>query len=213
MSMQAEALLALAAGFLVGSVPPAIPIGRAWGVDVCREGTGNPGVSNVNELAGGFAAFLTFAADLVIGAGVVLVPTWLGFSPWVGAAAGVGTMAGRAWAPWLGGSGGRGQMLALAMSLGLVPWAGAVYVTVYAIGAASKQMGLAGLVNLVILVPSTAILYGDDWAVAFGVSICLIGIVRRLQGSPDGREYSLVQRLLHDRERPPEGTQAAAAGS
>lgn len=207
MTLQVLVLVFLVAGFAAGSVPPAVPIGRAFGVDVLRQGTGNPGVSNVNDLAGGLAAFLTFVADLAIGVVVVLVPAWLDLSPWVGAAAGVGAMAGRAWSPWLGGAGGRGQMLALGMTLALMPWAGLAYLAIYSVGAMTRQMGAAGLVNLIALVPSSLVLYGDEWAVTFGLAVCLIGIVRRLQGSPDGGAHSVWQRFLHDREREPQGTE------
>jgi glycerol-3-phosphate acyltransferase PlsY len=208
-TVQFQVLVALAVGFVVGSVPPAIPIGKAFGVDVRRQGTGNPGVSNVNDLAGGFAAFLTFLADLAVGLTVVLIPASSGLSPWVGAAAGVGAMAGRAWSPWLGGAGGRGQMLALGMTLALMPWAGLVYLAIYTVGAVTRQMGAAGLVNLIVLVPSSLIFYEDEWAVTFALAICLIGVIRRLQGSPDGGAHSLWQRLVHDRERPLEGTDGA----
>lgn len=213
MSDSAATVLAILLGFGIGSVPPAVLIGRLWGVDVLHEGSRNPGVSNVELLAGRTAAVLTFLSDLAIGLFVVAVPLWAAGAQGVAVAAALGTMAGRAWSPWLGGSGGRGQMLIIGMGLGLVPWVAAVYLAVYAFFAVVKGMGLGGLVNLIVLVPATALLYPFEWAMTFAIGVAVIGILRRLQGSPDGGGHSLAQRLLHDREREPDASVGSAEPS
>lgn len=198
------------AGFLAGSVPPAVAIGRLWGVNVLRDGTRNPGLSNISDLAGKTAAALTFLLDLSVGVFAALIPQWVGGTMWDAAFACIGVVAGRAWSPWLSFRGGRAQMVLLASSVALVPYAGAVFVGIFAVGTAVGQIALSNLVGLVSLWVWTWLLYGDLWAVVYGVVVGVIGVVRRLMGSPDGGSASLVQRLLYDRERPPISGSAAA---
>lgn len=190
-------------GALVGSVPPALLVGRMWGVDVRREGTSNPGTANVHRLVGAAPATLTFLLDAAVGALTVLAPRAVGAPLDAAAACALGAVAGRAWSPWLRGRGGRAQALILASALCLVPRAGVLLLTVYAVGAAFRVLALTGLLNLVVLAAACTLLYGTPWAVTYGVGVATIGVVRRLQGSPDAGPHSLWQRLLYDRERPP----------
>ena len=61
------ALLVIAA-YLLGTFPTAVIAARRSGRDVTREGSGNPGASNVYRIAGRRAAVLTFAGDFLKGA-------------------------------------------------------------------------------------------------------------------------------------------------
>lgn len=192
-----------AGGALVGSVPAALVVGRLWGVDVARAGTANPGTANMHDLAGMLPAVITFLLDATVGAATVLVPRAVGAPQEAAVACAVGAVAGRAWSPWLHWRGGRAQALILASALVLVPKAAAVMLAVYAVGAASRTLGLAGLVNLAVLPAACLSFYGSGWAVAYGLGVSAVGMARRIQGSPDGAPYSLAQRILYDRERPP----------
>jgi glycerol-3-phosphate acyltransferase PlsY len=69
-------LLLLPLAYLLGTFPAASLVARATGHDVLREGSGNPGASNVYRLAGWKAGLLVFLADLgkgAIASGVGLV--------------------------------------------------------------------------------------------------------------------------------------------
>lgn len=191
------------AGALAGSVPPAVVVGRLWGVDVTGRGTTNPGTANVHDLAGMLPAVLTFFLDTGIGVLTVVVPRLTGATQTAAVACAVGAVAGRAWSPWLHWRGGRAQALILASALVLVPRAAAVLLAVYAVGAAFRILALAGLVNLVVLPVACGFFYRSAWAVAYGCGVMVVAVARRLQGSPDGRPRSLAQRLLYDRERRP----------
>ena len=71
-----EVSLAAVVGYLIGSVPFAVLIGRARGVDVLREGSRNPGATNVGRVVGRGAGNLCFALDAgkgVISAGWPLI--------------------------------------------------------------------------------------------------------------------------------------------
>ncbi|HUS61211.1 MAG TPA: glycerol-3-phosphate 1-O-acyltransferase PlsY [Acidimicrobiales bacterium] len=58
----------LLGSYLLGTFPTATIVGRKAGRDVEREGSGNPGASNVYRLAGAKAASVVFAGDAVKGA-------------------------------------------------------------------------------------------------------------------------------------------------
>lgn len=83
----------LALGWVVGSFPSAVVVGRIVGVDPLTEGEGNPGSANIWKLAGPRAGTAVFALDLakVVGPGIV----GLAVAGWWGAwAAGVGGVLG-----------------------------------------------------------------------------------------------------------------------
>jgi glycerol-3-phosphate acyltransferase PlsY len=75
MAWMPGALVVIAAYFL-GTFPTAVLVTRSKGLDVTREGSGNPGATNVYRVAGRRAAALVFAGDFlkgVLGAGAGLL--------------------------------------------------------------------------------------------------------------------------------------------
>jgi len=58
--------------YLLGAIPFAVVIGRAYGVNVLKEGSCNPGATNVTRLAGAWAGRLVFALDALKGALAIL---------------------------------------------------------------------------------------------------------------------------------------------
>lgn len=66
-------LIWAAAAFLAGSIPFAVLIGKAKGVDIRQHGSGNPGASNLGRTVGKKWGLLCFALDV----GKGLVPTVL----------------------------------------------------------------------------------------------------------------------------------------
>ena len=61
-------LLLIPVAYLLGTFPAAALVARATGHDVLREGSGNPGASNVYRLAGWKAGLVVFLADVGKGA-------------------------------------------------------------------------------------------------------------------------------------------------
>jgi len=66
MAWMPGALVVIAAYFL-GTFPTAVLVARQKGHDVTREGSGNPGATNVYRVAGRKAAALVFAGDFLKG--------------------------------------------------------------------------------------------------------------------------------------------------
>lgn len=61
-------LAAVVAGYLLGSVSFAVIIARRYGVNILKEGSGNPGATNVKRVCGRLPGNLVFALDVLKGA-------------------------------------------------------------------------------------------------------------------------------------------------
>ncbi len=133
-------VLLILAGYVLGSVPTGLLVGRARGVDVRRSGSGNIGMANVLRTAGKGAAVLTMAGDMLKGFLPVLVARLLVENDWVVAAVALAAVVGHCWPVFLrfkGGKGvatGAGTTIALAPVVGIVlfaVWWGVVFVSRY----------------------------------------------------------------------------------
>lgn len=113
-------LVAVAAGYLLGSVPVAVLVGRARGVDPRRVGDRNPGYWNVKEQLGRRASVPVFVGDVAKGAAAGAVGVAVDGDAWGIAYAAVGAaMVGHAWPVFAGFRGGR-SILAFAGGMAVV---------------------------------------------------------------------------------------------
>jgi len=113
--MPVAVVATLVVGYLLGSVPVAVVVARAQGIDPRSQGDRNPGYWNVKALLGRRAAVPVFAGDVLKGALAALAGIAAGavadvgahdrmVLAWVGAAA---AMIGHAWPVFAGFRGGR----------------------------------------------------------------------------------------------------------
>jgi glycerol-3-phosphate acyltransferase PlsY len=152
-------LLALVAGYLLGSIPSGYLAGQ-WlqGVDIRSLGSGSTGATNVLRVFGKGPALAVFLVDVLKGTAAVLLAKALlqpqgvaaasdwGSDWWV-VAAGLAALAGHSWSFWLGGKGGKAVATGLGMLLGLVPAVGlacfGIFLTVLS---ASRIVSLSSVV-------------------------------------------------------------------
>ena len=101
--------LAVAAGYLLGSLPIAIWVARRHGVDLLRSGDGNPGAWNALQQLGRRRALPVFVGDAAKGFAAGLIG--LALAGWWGAWAGVAAaMVGHALPVFAGFRGGKSVM-------------------------------------------------------------------------------------------------------
>ena len=114
------ALLLLAIGYLLGSMPNGYLAGR-WlkGIDLRDCGSGSTGATNVLRNVGKGPALVVFLLDVGKGALAVLLAKSVGLSDWVQVLAGLAALAGHIWPVWLGWKGGKAVATGLGMFLGL----------------------------------------------------------------------------------------------
>jgi len=191
--------LALAAGFLLGSIPFGLLLSLLSGRgDPRRVGSGNIGATNTLRTAGPLLGVLTLLLDMAkAAAGWLVAVHWLlpdGAPAWALGAALVAPVAGHCWTPWLGFRGGKG----VASTLGVL------------LAADPRLAGIALAVFLVLAVPTRIVSLGS---LAASLAAAIAGLL--LPGAAPGlgggtlvlavivwiRHRENLRRLLRGEER------------
>lgn len=203
------AFLIVFGAYLLGSINLAYLAGRRLkGIDLRKVGSGNLGTGNVYHQVGKGVGALVFFLDCAKEALAILLPRALGLGLGVQAAAGAAVIAGHNWPLFLRFRGGRGMAMTLTGTLILLPWEGVIMVSLMAVGVTTHHLPELNLLALA-LSPVVAWRLGRPLElVLYAVGLLVMGILRRLQGSPGlqggwtaGRRWELFWcRLLLDRE-------------
>jgi acyl phosphate:glycerol-3-phosphate acyltransferase len=142
------------AGYFIGSLPTAVWLGLLWGVDLLRDGSGNPGANNARRLGGYTLAVLILIIEIGKGLAAVVVGLVMGGEA-AALAAGVGAVAGNVYNVWHGFKGGKGLGISGGVILGLWPAVFPFVVVTLAVASAlTRSTGLGSLVTLGALLTS-----------------------------------------------------------
>ena len=127
-------LLAALAGYVIGSLPTAVWLGRLWGVELLRDGSRNPGANNARRLGGDTLAVLVLIIEIAKGLTAVVVGMVIGGeTAAIGGeaattggeaaalAAGLGAVTGNVYNVWHRFKGGKGLGISGGVILGLWP--------------------------------------------------------------------------------------------
>ncbi|MGE0700404.1 MAG: glycerol-3-phosphate 1-O-acyltransferase PlsY [Hyphomicrobiaceae bacterium] len=152
-------LLALLAGYLLGSIPFGLLLTRAAGLgDVRKIGSGNIGATNVLRTGNKKLAAATLLLDGLKGTAAVLLGAWLGAAigrPGVeglGMVAGLGAFLGHIFPIWLGFKGGKGVATYIGVLIGAAWPAALVFCGAWlAVAAITKYSSLSALVSTVLV--------------------------------------------------------------
>ena len=188
-------ILALAAAYLLGSVPFAIVLVRLFrGVDVRTQGSGTAGATNVLRTSGRGLAVATMLLDVGKGVAAVLLMRATTYDPrWLGAAA-VAAILGHIFPVWFGFRGGKGVATAIG-GFAVLSW-GAVLTVVGAfllVVAATRFVSLGSVTAACLLPLVLRLLFHapDAVVVAAAATTLLIVVSHRAN----------VRRLLAGTER------------
>ncbi|MEO8836134.1 MAG: glycerol-3-phosphate 1-O-acyltransferase PlsY [Caldimonas sp.] len=178
--------LALAAGYLIGSLSFAVIVSRAMRLDDPRTyGSKSPGATNVLRSGNYTAAAVTLLLDVAKGAVAVLLARWAGERlgvgatalVWAPALAGLGAFLGHLWPLFFRFKGGKGVATAAGVLLALNPWLGvATLATWLIIAAFFRYSSLASLVAAAFAPFYQALIWdvGADAAVIGLMSLLLV---------------------------------------
>jgi glycerol-3-phosphate acyltransferase PlsY len=161
-------ILALLAGYLVGSLSFAVIISRAMGLaDPRSYGSKNPGATNVLRSGNKAAAILTLAFDALKGyVPVVLVLIYgprFGLTETTAAFVGLAAFLGHLWPVFFRFQGGKGVATAAGALLAINPWLGlATLATWVIIAAFFRYSSLASLVAAVFAPFYQALIWGVE---------------------------------------------------
>jgi glycerol-3-phosphate acyltransferase PlsY len=143
-------LLALAFGYLLGSIPFGLVLTKlTGGPDLRAIGSGNIGATNVLRTGRKGLAAATLIGDMLKGAIAVLLAQQFGLGAAIagGLAAGLGAFLGHLFPVWLGFKGGKGVATYIGVLLALVwPAAVAFGVIWIVVAAATRYSSLSGLI-------------------------------------------------------------------
>jgi glycerol-3-phosphate acyltransferase PlsY len=159
--------LALACGYLLGSVPFGLVLTRLAGTpDIRSIGSGNIGATNVLRTGRKSLAAATLAGDMLKGTIAVLIMSWLR-GPEHAMLAGLGAFLGHLFPVWLRFKGGKGVATYIGILLGLAWPAALAFGLVWIVVAViCRYSSLAGLVAAA-LMPPFLWLIGDKPQAAF----------------------------------------------
>lgn len=149
--------LAIAIGYLIGSIDFGVIVPRAMGIDIYAHGSGNPGTSNVFRTLGKKAAAVVLVGDLIKG----LVAAAIGATvsgETLGFAAGFAAVVGHVFPLWHRFKGGKGVATGLGVALWLSPLVGVVLAALWtAIVLATKTASIASLLVMALFIPGMAL--------------------------------------------------------
>lgn len=163
-------------GYMLGSVPTGLLVGRAYGVDVRRVGSGNIGTANVMRAAGKRAAVFTMLGDMLKGLVPVVLAWLLIEDEWTIAAVALAAMVGHCWSVFLGFKGGKGVATGAGTSIGLAPLVGlGLFAFWWLVVLVSRYTSL-GAISVMVLSPVAFLLSGQPlpyvlYTVAGGVLV------------------------------------------
>ena len=163
-------------GYMLGSVPTGLLVGRAYGVDVRRVGSGNIGTANVMRAAGKWAAVFTMLGDMLKGLVPVVLAWLLIEDEWTIAAVALAAMVGHCWSVFLGFKGGKGVATGAGTSIGLAPLVGlGLFAFWWLVVLVSRYTSL-GAISVMVLSPVVFLLSGQPlpyvlYTVAGGVLV------------------------------------------
>lgn len=205
MSHLPAAFVLIVFAWFCGSLPFGYWMGRRYGIDIRKHGSGNIGATNVLRVLGKKAGIPVFALDMLKG----LLPTLL--AGWWMERAGAGeqmtavvsvlcaaaAVLGHSFTFWLGFKGGKGVATSAGALLGLAPWALVVALVVWlAVFCTTRYVALASVIAAVVLPVAMAVVMTmqQRWNhVLLGLGVVLgVLVVVRHRGN--------IQRLLKGTE-------------
>lgn len=195
--MDPWAVVAIVAGYLIGSADFGVIVPRLLGVDIYDVGSGNPGTTNVLRSMGKVAAAVVLLGDMAKGLAAAALGDAIG-SDALGFAAGMAAVAGHCFPVWHRFKGGKGVATTGGMALWMQPVLGGVLVLGWALlTMAARRASIASLVLAVALVPGLAIVGRRGWSLVWAGGASLLILYRH-----SGNINRLISGSEHTIEEP-----------
>jgi glycerol-3-phosphate acyltransferase PlsY len=176
MASDAALAAAVAAAYALGTFPTASLVARGHGRDPTREGSGNPGASNVYRLAGRRAAVTVFVGDLLKGSGAAALG-WAVGGRGLGVACGATAVLGHCFPVARRFRGGKGVATAAGVLAVALPVLAAVALATWAtLVKLTHKASLASLSTVTVVVVGVVALRGAsrETAVLVGTAVLIV---------------------------------------
>jgi glycerol-3-phosphate acyltransferase PlsY len=170
--MSLSPIIALAFGYLLGSIPFGLLLTRAAGLgDVRNIGSGNIGATNVLRTGNKGLAAATLLLDMLKGTAAVLIAGIYGTE--FAIAAGLGSFAGHLFPVWLGFKGGKGVATYIGVLAGLMWQAALLFCAIWIVVAFALRYSSLSAFAACVVTPIALYFWGrPDLAILFaGLSV------------------------------------------
>jgi len=173
--MTREMLLALAFGYLLGSIPFGLLLTRLAGKGDIRDiGSGNIGATNVLRTGSKWLAGLTLVLDCLKATAAILIAERL-FSDETAAFAATGALVGHLYPVWLKFRGGKGVATLLGILIPLLPIAAVIYAAIWILLLLTLRISsVAGMTAAVSAPITAAILHSSFFPMLLGFALLVL---------------------------------------
>lgn len=180
-------------GYLLGAISFAVIVAKSKGVDIFKEGSGNPGATNVKRVLGSKCGNTVFALDALKGVVAAGWPYWILGDIQLGVIGLLAAIIGHSFSVFLKFRGGKGVATTMGGLLALMPLVLVIGVLVWVVVFYStKVVALASILFALSLPVSACILHGtSDPRFTLAVVLGLLIVVRH---------RSNISRLLSGKE-------------
>ena len=177
--MMIQLILSAMAGYLLGSLNGSLMVGRLYGVDVRKHGSGNAGTTNTLRTLGKKAALFVFLGDMIKGFVAYLAGYFIYGGQLGGMIAGTAAIIGHDWPVFFRFRGGKGVLTSLAVLL-LIDWPIALGVFgVFIITLLFTRYVSLGSIIAAALFPIAAVIIGRDIEIILLSAIIALLIIFR----------------------------------
>ena len=175
MTQSIVGIILMACSYFIGCISPATIVAKANGIDIRKEGSGNPGTTNVLRTLGKKAAAVTLIIDILKGAVPVLIGAFAG--PVFAFGCGTMAMIGHVWPFQFKFKGGKGVATGIGVILAVNPILGLMLLVIFAAVVAITRSVSLGSCIAAFVMPALAIVLVPDffW---FAVIIAAIIIIK-----------------------------------
>lgn len=175
-------LIIIVSAYLAGSIPTGLLLGKAYGVDVRREGSGNIGATNLYRTVGRKVGVITLIGDCLKGLLPVVLVKMSTLPPDFAAWVGLSAFLGHVFSLFLKFKGGKGVATALGVFLALAPMAVAIAIALFAgFMFAWRYVSLGSISAAAVMPLAVYFLGGSRTAIIVTLLIAAIVIIRHLE--------------------------------
>jgi len=178
-------------GYLLGSANSSLIVGRFYGVDVRKHGSGNAGMTNVLRTLGKTAALLVLSGDAAKGVLACLAGLFIAGDTGL-MVGGIASVVGHNWPLYFGFKGGKGALTSITVVM-MMDWRiGLVIIGIFAaVVAISRYVSLGSILGGMMF-PLLALIFNRETEFVFAALFMAVLVV--------ARHHSNISRLIRGNE-------------
>ena len=172
-------VIVVAVAYLIGSIPTGLLLGKLYGIDVRKEGSGNIGATNLYRTVGRKVGIFTLIGDCLKGLLPVLMVKASTFPPELAAWVGLAAFCGHVFSLFLKFRGGKGVATALGVFLALAPVAVTIAIALFAVMMFVWRYVSLGSISAAAVMPLAVYLLGGSRTITLVAAVIALIVIAR----------------------------------